>query len=308
MKSLYLCPVCDQPLLIHEASQGLHCCKKHHFDKSDHGYWIFNQAKKPQIDSRQIMRAKRFLLESGIFLPVVESVQTMIEQANFAEGPINYLDYDCGEGYYLRTVKQKLAQSTEGKVLTSRLNTYGITEAENALFSAAKIQSESHLNTEGDTEEETQGTDSHFIVSTLKKLPLASESFDLITLIDKQLKGKELIRVLKVNGLLIQVSPAPRHLWQIKSEVYPEFTEKELSLPHSSELELLQTERVCFTLVAEGSQALALLEMTPYAWRANDKVRKKLAANSYEALEIDFIISVSRKKRDQSKPTYLARL
>ncbi|NRD72932.1 SAM-dependent methyltransferase [Shewanella sp. VB17] len=293
MKSLYLCPVCDQPLLIHEASQGLHCCKKHHFDKSDNGYWVFNQAKKPQIDSRQIMRAKRFLLESGIFLPVVESIQTMIEQVTFADGAINYLDYDCGEGYYLRTIKQKLALSIEGKALTSRWNTYGITEAENALFSAAKIQSETHLDTESDA---TYGTDSHFIVSTLKKLPLANESFDLITLIDKQLKGKELIRVLKPNGLLIQVSPAPRHLWQIKSEVYPDLTEKELILPHASELELLQTERVRFTLGAEGSQAIALLEMTPYAWRANDKVRKKLATNAYEALEIDFIISLSRKK------------
>lgn len=298
MKSIYLCPVCDQPLLIHEASQGLHCCKKHHFDKSEHGYWIFSQAKKPVIDSRQIMRAKRFLLESGVFQPVVDKVEAMITAADLIEGEVNYLDYDCGEGYYLREIKAKLAQSVEGKKIANRLTSYGITEAENALFSAAKIQSEARAGVDAEDAgaECDTGLDTTFIVSTLKKLPLASESLDLVTLIDKQLKGKELHRVLKSGGFLVQVSPAPRHLWQIKEYVYPDMQEKSLNIPQSSELELLHTERVSFKLAIDGNQALALLEMTPYAWRANDKVRKRIADNTFEALEIDFVITLSKKK------------
>ncbi|RTR38977.1 SAM-dependent methyltransferase [Shewanella canadensis] len=298
MKSIYLCPVCDQPLLIHEASQGLHCCKKHHFDKSENGYWIFSQAKKPQIDSRQTMRAKRFLLESGVFQPVVDKIEAMITAADLVEGEVNYLDYDCGEGYYLREIKAKLAQSVEGKDIANRLTSYGITEAENAIFSAAKIQSEARAGFDAEDAgvECDTGLDTTFIVSTLKKLPLASESLDLVTLIDKQLKGKELHRVLKSGGFLVQVSPAPRHLWQIKEYVYPDMKEKALNIPQSSELELLHTERVSFKLAIDGNQALALLEMTPYAWRANDKVRKQIADNTFEALEIDFVITLSKKK------------
>ncbi|MBW8183575.1 methyltransferase domain-containing protein [Shewanella nanhaiensis] len=292
MKSLYLCPVCDQPLLIHEASGGLHCTKKHHLDKHENGYWIFSQAKKPQIDSRQVMRAKRFLLESGIFQPVVDNVEAMIRKADLATDEISYLDYDCGEGYYLRAIKALLAQNPEGKGIVSGMSAYGITEAENALFSAAKIQAEAKCL----LEEGEEQNDSTFIVSTLKRLPFADESFELITLIDKQLKGKELIRVLKPGGYLIQVSPAPRHLWQIKSHVYPDLTEKAVNLPKSAELELLHTEQVSFTLSVDGAQALALLEMTPYAWRANEKVRKQLASSSFDKLEIDFMITLSKKR------------
>ncbi|WP_299796290.1 methyltransferase domain-containing protein [uncultured Shewanella sp.] len=298
MKSIYLCPVCDQPLLIHEASGGLHCCKKHHFDKNANGYWTFSQAKKPQTDSRQVMRAKRFLLESGIFMPVIEKLEAMLIAAELSDGEIHYLDYDCGEGYYLRELRAKLAQSHYGRNIAKRLCAYGITEAENALFSAAKIQSEAKAAVDsGETDigcDKKQ--DTTFIVSTLKKLPLADDSLDLVTLIDKQLKGKELLRVLKPGGVLIQVSPAPRHLWQLREFIYPDMQEKSLNIPQSKALELLQTERVSFKLALNGEQAIALLEMTPYAWRANDKVRKQIAAASFEALEIDFVITVSKKR------------
>ena len=92
------------------------------------------------------------------------------------------------------------------------------------------------------------------------------------------------------------MSPAPRHLWQIKEYIYPNMQEKEHNIPQFSELEVLKTERISFTLPIDGSQALALLEMTPYAWRANDKVRKQIADNTFEALEFDFDITLSKKK------------
>ena len=309
MKSIYLCPVCNQPLLIHQESQGLHCSNKHHFDKNDKGYWVFSLPKKPKLDSRQVMRGKRFLLESGVFSPLVDKIAEMLkpELAHIAsEKAIAHLEYDCGEGYYLRAIKTALDEPLQQAGFN--LVQHGINEAENALFSAAKIDAEADSNnaTDSDSDNATgSGSDScsdtepaeksTLIVSSLRALPFADASFDLVTLIDKQLKGKEPLRVLKQAGYLLQVSPAPRHLWQLKGYIYPDMKEKELQSSQVSGLELLETQRVTFKLDADGEQALTLLEMTPYAWRANDKVRKKIASGNFEGLEIDFIVTLWKK-------------
>lgn len=317
MKSIYLCPVCNQPLLIHQESQGLHCNNKHHFDKSDKGYWVFSLPKKPKLDSRQVMRGKRFLLESGVFSPLVDTLAEMLkpELANIAsEGTIEHLEYDCGEGYYLRAIKSALSEPLQQAGLN--LVQHGINEAENALFSAAKIDAEAGSDSDnatgsdaasdsGNDSSNDSGNDSGnesepaekstLIVSSLRALPFADASFDLVTLIDKQLKGKEQLRVLKQAGYLLQVSPAPRHLWQLKGYIYPDMKEKAVQSGQVSGLELLATQRVTFKLDADGEQALTLLEMTPYAWRANDKVRRKIASGNFEGLEIDFIVTLSKK-------------
>lgn len=311
MKSIYLCPVCNQPLMIHEESQGLHCSNKHHFDKNDKGYWVFSLAKKPKFDSRQVMRGKRFLLESGVFSPLVDTLAEMLkpELAHIAsEEVIAHLEYDCGEGYYLRAIKSALSGSLQQAGLN--LLQHGINEAENALFSAAKIDAEAEAEAESESETSSDATNdsnsdststseqaekSTLIVSSLRALPFADASFDLITLIDKQLKGKEPLRVLKQAGYLLQVSPAPRHLWQLKGYIYPDMKEKAIQSGQVSGLELLASQRVTFKLNADGEQALILLEMTPYAWRANDKIRKKIASANFEGLEIDFIVTLSKK-------------
>ncbi|QFU21646.1 SAM-dependent methyltransferase [Shewanella eurypsychrophilus] len=302
MKSIYHCPVCNESLMLHEESKGLHCANKHHFDKNEHGYWVFSQAKKPKLDSRQVMRGKRFLLESGVFSPLVETITEMLKPqlAHIAsEGAIQHLDYDCGEGYYLRAIKSALDEPLQQAEFN--LVQHGVNEAENALFSAAKIdaeaEAESSSNSNSDSGSNPEPAEkSTLIVSTLRTLPFADGSFDLVTLIDKQLKGKEPLRVLKQAGYLLQVSPAPRHLWQLKGYIYPDMKEKAVQSSQVSGLELLETQRVTFKLNVDGEQALTFLEMTPYAWRANDKVRKQISKAHFDELEIDFIVTLSKKE------------
>lgn len=272
MKSHYLCPLCHSPLHVHQASEGLHCANKHHFDKGEQGYWVFSQAKKPHLDSRQLMRAKHFLLESGIFTPVVEAMQRQLSALTPAETSLSHLDFDCGEGYYLRA----LAAVFEALSLT--VSQTGIAEAENALFVAAKAQSGASL-----------------IQSQLKKLPFEDASFDLVTLIDKPLKGKELLRVLKPGGHLMWLSPGPRHLWQIREFIYPNLVEKGGEPQQPSGLTLVASEHIRFNLDINGEQALTLLEMTPYAWRANDKVKRQIAQHDFAQLEIDLYLTLATK-------------
>ncbi|MCL1123152.1 putative RNA methyltransferase [Shewanella surugensis] len=282
MKSIYLCPTCTQPLWIHQASQGLYCENKHHFDKSEQGYWIFSVAKKPKLDSRQVMRAKRYLLESGVFSPLIKTMGEILSDcvsdiAVLQQAQLTQLDFDCGEGFYMRALASQLNIDLPAISLVQT----GIAEAENALFAAAK-----------------SAPSSTYITSHFKSLPFADSSFDLVTLIDKPLKGKELPRVLKNNGVLLQVIPAPRHLWQIKSHIYTDLTEKALDLSVPSGFELLKSQRVAFTLPCTGEQALTLLDMTPYAWRVSEKVRKKIGLAYFDTVEIDFVVNLMVKTED----------
>lgn len=280
MKSIYLCPTCTQPLWIHEASQGLYCENKHHLDKNEQGYWVFSAAKKPKLDSRQVMRAKRYLLESGIFSPLTNAMALVISDSVndlpiLQQSQLTQLDFDCGEGFYMRALASKLSADLP----TITLEQTGIAEAENALFAAAK-----------------SAPSNTYITSQFKSLPFVDSSFDLVTLIDKPLKGKELYRVLKDNGILLKVSPAPRHLWQIKSHIYTDLTEKALDLSIPIGFELVKSQRVSFVLPCKGEDALTLLDMTPYAWRVSDKIRKKIGLAHFDSVEIDFVVELMVKK------------
>jgi len=71
-------------------------------------------------------------------------------------------------------------------------------------------------------------------------LPFADNCVDFITVVDRPLKGKECVRVLKEQGVMLQVIPSARHLWQIKALIYPELAEKsvQVNLPRYDPLRM----------------------------------------------------------------------
>ncbi|WP_445777899.1 putative RNA methyltransferase [Shewanella sp.] len=272
-----LCPVCAAPLTQHLASCGLYCANKHHFDKHAQGYWplLSNTKTKPQVLSRQQMRARHFLLESGIFAPLMTQLQQILldllktsEQQDF-----EHLDYQCADGYYLRQLVPAIAGSDIA------CQHWGITDAENAIFAAAKAQTPAKL-----------------ILAALKKLPFASQSIDLITVFDSALKGKECIRVLKDNGRMLILQPGVRHLWQIKQQVYPDLVEKPLQLNLPNELEIASQHQVSFTQPVAGDQALTLLDMSVFGWRANDELKHRIKSTAISSLEFDWQVVVLKKR------------
>lgn len=267
MSIQFQCPTCRLALQQHQASQGYYCANKHHFDRHEQGYWVFNkpQRQKPTGDSRQQLRSKRFLLESGIFSPLLDSMAQMLIPLLSADRQL--LDYECSDGYYLRELAARLADVA----VAENIHCLGVSEAENAIFAAAKANTPATL-----------------CLASSKSLPFADNSIDFVTVIDRPIKGKESVRVLKKEGVLLLVQPGPRHLWQLKQCVYPELTEKPFQLNLPSELTLVETKTVRFTLSVTGEQALILLGMTPYAWRASDKIKHHIQSRQFTDLEIDF--------------------
>lgn len=275
----FQCPICRQPLTQYLTSKDLHCSNKHQFPftqvHEERGYWVFGKAKKQQILSRTQMRSRLFLLAGGLQAPLIDAMKDALLSHIGGRPALTWLDYESGEGFYLRALAEALTL-VEPDLALAR---FGFAEADNALFAAAKA-----------------GTDETYAQCSSKGLPYADNSFELLTIIDKPLKGKEAIRVLQQDGLALMVIPASRHLWQLRSQLFDDLAEKEVSINLPKELELISSSRVQWHADVDGEQALTLLEMTPYAWRANEKLKSKIAREAISGLEMDYLVVIAKKR------------
>ncbi|QSX30786.1 SAM-dependent methyltransferase [Shewanella cyperi] len=273
MTGLFRCPLCTLPLHAHQASGGWYCDGKHHFDKREPGFWGFAKPAKGKVqgDSRAELRAKHFLLESGILMPAITALAETVTGLAGTDGTLKALDFDCGDGYFSRALAATLPK-------TLALELQAVTEAENAAFAAAKAKGPAGIS-----------------YASLKSLPYADGAFDMLWLMDKALKGKDGLRVLKQGGLLVNLAQGPRHLWQLRQYIYGDLSEKPFVANLPAGMTLVSERAVSFTLDLKPEAALVLLEMTPYAWRLKDAMRHQILRGDFSALELDYRIVVSQK-------------
>ena len=115
-------------------------------------------------------------------------------------------------------------------------------------------------------------------------------SMDAIIRIYAPCKAEELARVVKPGGWVITATPGPRHLMELKGLIY---NEVHLHAPHAEQLEgftLQQSAELCYPMRLRGDEAVALLQMTPFAWRAKPEVWQTLAAKEVFDCQTDFNI------------------
>lgn len=103
-------------------------------------------------------------------------------------------------------------------------------------------------------------------------------------------KAEELARVVKPGGWVVTVTPGPRHLMELKGLIYDEMR---LHAPHSEQLAgftLQQEQSVAYEMALTGDEAVALLQMTSFAWRAKADVWQALAQQAVFRCQTDFSI------------------
>lgn len=272
----YICPICQNPLMLHQASKGYYCTKKHHFDLAKEGYLNllpaqYKKSKEPG-DSRAMMRARRNFLEAGFYQPMAEAVTRLIDQHKTTHSPMHILDMGCGEGYYSRQIE---AQSQ----YKENLDLHGIDIAKNAIFAAAKKQ-----------------PNARFIVASNKRLPYADHYFDLIFRIYAPSEDNEVTRLLTDQGLLLIVTPGSRHLWQLKEFIYKEVKEHSTDVPLPEGFKQQESQRISYTITPHQEQRMALLQMTPFAWRANAAIQTKIQRATDLEIEVDFILTLAMQE------------
>lgn len=271
MMNVLMCPVCRGELALQHATWR--CEQGHSYDVAKQGYVnlhvVQHKHSKTPGDTPESVQARREFLSGGFYQPLRDAIQAQLSALNVR----TILDIGCGEGYYTDAM-QKYAQVC-----------IGLDIAKTAVQRAAKINT--HVT---------------WVVGTGAILPVLNESMDVCTSLFSPIPKAEILRVLKPEGHLIIVTPAPSHLYNLRAAL---FDEVKLHEPEkfveqlSDSLELVQQQTVESTFELEQMQLKNLIAMTPYAYKAKPEKRMEIENQSRMKLTACFRIYIFQKIKKQ---------
>lgn len=171
------------------------CANRHSFDVAKSGYVNLLQPQdrksKNPGDSKEAVAARRRYLDRGIAEP---TLQYILDKAGGASTE-TILDVGCGEGYYLGAMQRQYGSDA-----------HGVDISVPAIDAAAK-----------------RYRDCRFVVANADRfLPYADGSFALVTSITSRMNAPEFRRVIRDEGLLFVVLPAPDDLIELREAVLGE--------------------------------------------------------------------------------------
>lgn len=272
---MFICPLCQQPLSQHTGSWR--CAANHQFDQAREGYVnllpVQHKGSKVPGDSPEMIQARRRFLDQGHYQPLREAVTRILRQALAEQGGM-ILDIGCGEGYYTAGIAEGFSESKDSRIV-------GLDVAKVAIRYAAKRYKAIQ-----------------FCVASSYRLPFADNSLSAVLRIYAPCKDEELARTIVPGGYLLTVTPAPRHLMQLKALIYQDVQLHEDNEHPLTAFECVAEQRLSYQMQPDGEDALALLQMTPFAWRATDKVRESLATSERFECEADFRLRLWKRKPD----------
>ncbi|MGE0970085.1 23S rRNA (guanine(745)-N(1))-methyltransferase [Klebsiella sp. WOUb02] len=255
----YSCPLCHAPLERRENSYI--CPQRHQFDLAKEGYVNllpvqFKRSRDPG-DSAEMMQARRAFLDAGHYRPLRDAIDEFLQ----SRAPADLLDIGCGEGYYTHAFAAISA------------NSWGLDVSKSAVRAAAKRYPQVN-----------------FCVASSQRLPFADASFDAVVRIYAPCNARELARVVRAGGWVITATPGPKHLLELKGLIYDEVQLHEQNREEMAGFTLRYEQQLAYPMTLSGSEAEALLQMTPFAWRAKPPVREALRAQALFSCQTDFMI------------------
>ena len=284
MTSILQCPVCREPLL--RTPGGYHCPNKHTFDAARQGYvnlLLVNQKNSREPgDNPDMIKSRRRFLDLGSYTRVSDGINDAV--AGCLTGPgqtrsVTILDAGCGEGFYLKRLKESLMHHPGGPIQADH---YGIDISKFAVRQAA--QRDRTMN---------------WFVASIIALPFAPSSLDIIVNVFAPADFAEFARTLTGTGRLVIASPGPRHLNGLREIIYPQAREHaQTEMPEQAKgiFSLVSATRVTYPLeLKTNTEIMDLLAMTPYYWNIDLNTRNKVEALDRLSLDIDVKISVYQK-------------
>jgi 23S rRNA (guanine745-N1)-methyltransferase len=286
MISILQCPVCRE--LTVRSETGCQCDNKHTFDSARQGYVNFLLAHKKHSkepgDNRDMIQSRRRFLDRGHYDRISDGINEAIAVA--LNGPekgriCNILDAGCGEGFYLKRLKEFLTRSSANPEV---FRYYGVDISKYAVQQAT--QRDKTMN---------------WFVASVIDLPFIKSTLDIVFNVFSPVNFPEFSRILKETGMLVIVHPGPRHLNGLREIIYPDAREHEESdMVEQAEglFSLSKRTRINYQLeLTSSGEIMDLLAMTPYYWNIDLNTRSKVEALDRLELDVDVMISVFGKTR-----------
>jgi len=269
----YNCPLCQSPLTLSDNRRSLGCESNHQFDRAKQGYFnllpVHHKKSKEPGDSKEMINARHDFLNADYYLPLAQKLAQIVADNMPHDGTL--LDLGCGEGYYTRQLQS---------VIPSLAN-YGMDISKPAVVKAA-----------------AQDKRANYFVASSDRLPLQDSCLDAVLKVYAPANDAELSRVLSQDGVIISVMPGPRHLWQIREFIYEDVRAHDTQDTQFEGFTLDVSEQFSFTICPSDKHRGALLQMTPFAWKANERQTQAIEDASNLAIELDFYINCYRRAVD----------
>lgn len=235
-------------------------------------------------DSPAMIQSRRRFLDQGFYDRVSDGINEVVA-GNLYEledgTAFSILDAGCGEGFYLKRLKEYLVGRLGGRM---PLGCYGVDISKFAISKAAQ-----------------RDKTVTWAVANIVDLPFASGSLDIVMNVFALADFAEFSRILRETGKLVIVTPGPRHLNGLREIIYPvsrEHTRPEMSEQAKALFTLSTSTRVNYPLELKCSEEIMdLLAMTPYFWNIDLNTRSKVEALNLLSLEVDVVITVLNKTK-----------
>lgn len=255
------CPNCNRDLYIKD--KGLKCDSGHFFDFSKQSYinlLLANMKKtKDPGDDETMAKARNAFLEAGYFERLRDQISQMYDFTNKI-----VLDAGCGIGYYTKDIADKAA------------STIGVDISKHAVKIAAKNDKKTF-----------------YIISSIFNLPIKDNSIDCILNIFAPKPQQEFQRVLKNDGVIIEVIPGENHLKEIKTDIYKQDAKPILEKFAFTDFDRTSSHKLTYMQNIHANDYENLLKMTPFWYNGGQKLLESLKAMQ---VTFDFVINIWRRK------------
>jgi 23S rRNA (guanine745-N1)-methyltransferase len=262
---MWACPHCRQALYLVPDQTAWVCTNRHQFDRAREGYVNLLPAhrkgsRKPG-DNTAMVAARRRVHGAAVYQDLARAVQ---QQVAGLPDIHSILDSGCGEGYYSRAMAEALPDA----------RICGVDISREAVRLAAREQKSAQ-----------------FAVASSYELPLPDDSQNLVARLFAPAGDGEVARVLQPAGYYLEVSPAARHLWELREILYEKPLEHAAARLVIEGMQLLHHRECEYEIMLSQPLLWDLVDMTPYAHRSSHARRETL--RGLESLAVSMAFSLN---------------